>query len=216
MKLTGFKSLRSVGDVSWDTWRGVLVESESPILNEGTVAYQAAKPHTAVCLAVLLQKTFFAKDDPTAIKHRNPFRLESTGSFAGLLTFPQWSDAIEYWKEHAFPDQDTYSQEDFWELVRDTEHFLNMDRKQIYSREVLGYLTSEGGPTEETLRRWFGHDPDEFPVIFRTWRDVGEDIGLYPPVYDVIRMEDGVEILFLNGIRIYESNGNVRVFGYSR
>ena len=212
---TKYKSLRSVGDVSWDTWYGVLAEVKSPILDEGAIAYHAARPHSAVCLAALRQKSAFAVDHPVAIRHRNPFYMESTGSFAGMLTFPQWSNAIEYWKEYSFPDRDTYTQEGLWELVRDTEHFLSVDKRQVYSREILGYLTSDGGPTEETLRRWFGHDPNEFPQIFRAWRDVGEDIGLYPPVHEVVRMDEGVEILFLNGIRIYENNGNVRIFGYS-
>lgn len=208
--------LLSVGDISWDTWRGVLSERKSPILDDGSVAYNAAKPHTAVCLAVILQKSFYADNDLTAIRNRNPFQLVSTGSFAGLLTFSTWSDAITYWKEHSFPGTSNCAQDELWEIVRDTEHIVSLDKNKTYAREVSGYLDENGGPTDETLRRWFGYNADEFPSIFRAWCGVGADIGLYPPVHEVTVLENGVEILFLNGIRMFESNNNVRVFGYSK
>lgn len=207
-------SLQSLGDVSWDTWREILKEADSPILEEGSLAYDAAKPHTAVCLATLKNTSAYGLSGlPT--EYHNPFNIKSTGSFAGYVEFSTYVEAITHWKQDYFPDQNIYDTSLLWSIVRDTEYFLSLESKRFYENEVEGYLDSDGSPTESTLLRWWGDTPPMSQKIFDLWKRVGQDTGLYPPVYSTCVVGNGLEVLFVNGLRIYEdyTTHRLRIFG---
>lgn len=146
----------SLGDVSWSLWRATLTDVDSPILDEGQFAYEAAKPHSALCLAVMERTTRYATGLRDFETHHNPFALQLGGSFPGLVAFDSWSDAIEHWKEHSLPYYDNFGEQATWSLANRVAELQEQDRTGVIGLAVPGYLDEDGLPLAKTWQRYLG------------------------------------------------------------
>lgn len=208
--------LACVGDVSWQTWRGVLQEFNSPILDEGTLAYTAAKPHTAVCLAAMKRASRFGIDLYEHLKStHNPFLLTGHGSFGGIMEFDSWEDAILYWKAYDFPDERRTGIEIVWDILRLATEYRALDRAHTYSQEIPEYTTEDGQPTDDTLMRWFGYNTQTCPRVYNLWLDWGEQSGIYPSLSGLYYTATGVEYTFMNGLRIHDNGERAMFVGFT-
>lgn len=83
------------GDLTYETWTAELMSVDSPILDEGVAAYEAACPMVALCLATMKAATNYGVN---ALAEHNPFNETARGSFPGLINYPSWTDALLTWQ----------------------------------------------------------------------------------------------------------------------
>lgn len=90
---------RDIGDVPYATWYAELSRLASPLLAEASEAYEAARPHTALALAMAFHEskygTVYARN---IVGNRNVMNLRPRGA-SGFQQFGQWADGVREWRE---------------------------------------------------------------------------------------------------------------------
>jgi hypothetical protein len=215
MRVPQQTSIEHLGNVSWQTWRGLLQEVNSPLLDEGTLPYYAAQPYTALCLADLKIASRFGTLATEIERTKNPFLLRNEGSFSGLMEFESWEEAVIYWKRHALPSTETHTVETLWEIVRLAESYTTADQARTFSISISNYLDDDGVPLSDTYVRWFGEaDGGHYPLTFHVWLEWCKQRGVYPTCTSTYRLSDnGTELTFSNGLRIYDNGETAYVVG---
>jgi hypothetical protein len=92
---------RDFGDTTFEAWTAVLQERApaSPILGEGRAAYEAASPHSRLCLGMMWIEGQFATDfDANPAGNRNPMNMK-TPDGSGWVEFSTWTDGIRGWRD---------------------------------------------------------------------------------------------------------------------
>ena len=90
---------RTIGDVSYPLWEREIAQHGGPNDPRSRDAYDAARPHTALCLGMLWVEsqygTAFYRNRP---ENKNALNLRPPNG-DGYLTFPTWTDGVRAWRE---------------------------------------------------------------------------------------------------------------------
>ncbi len=90
---------RDIGDVTFARWQGELMRLRSPLVAEARATYDAARPHSALALAMAFHEskygTVYARNVAT---NRNVHNLRPRGA-GGFQTFATWADGVDEWRQ---------------------------------------------------------------------------------------------------------------------
>lgn len=106
---------RTIGDVPLSFWRQKLSVAGSPMQAEAETTWAAARPHSALALAMLWAESQFATSfRRNSVGNKNAFNLRPRGG-EGFLAFPTWADGVAEWRArvtdpgYAYRDTETVS-----------------------------------------------------------------------------------------------------------
>lgn len=90
---------RDIGDVDYQTWHDVIDRAGGP---EGLIrpeAWDEARPHSALCLAMLRMESSYATDfNANPAVNMNPLNLKLPQG-GGYVAFPTWAAGIAGWRD---------------------------------------------------------------------------------------------------------------------
>lgn len=90
---------RNLGNVTPERWRQQLVAAGSPIAAEWEATYAAAKPHTALCLAMLeVESRYATRFNANVPENKNPLNLRPP-SGGGYMAFDSYTEAVRAWRD---------------------------------------------------------------------------------------------------------------------
>jgi hypothetical protein len=90
---------RRYGDVPLDTWRHELATFGSPLAAEPTATWEAARPHSALALAMAFHESRYGTSyRRNTADNRNVHNLRPRGGF-GFQTFPTWEAGVAEWRD---------------------------------------------------------------------------------------------------------------------
>ena len=95
---------RDLGDVPLSAYRTELARLNSPMLDEAEAVYEAARPHAALCLAMMWVEQKYATLSSIPAPFHNPLSLaRPDGSPADgddrWERFDTWADGVRAWRE---------------------------------------------------------------------------------------------------------------------
>jgi hypothetical protein len=202
--------------LSCAAWLAILTEANSPILEDGSEAYEAAKPHAAMCLAMMQGRTRFGTAYKEVVESRNPFLFMNSGSFGGLRYFDSWADAIREWSVQYLRIIAETPAPVLWQLAAQAVTFIDDDAQGLYERAVPGYLDEQGNPVQSVLLKWFNlvDSSNATERVFSLWLSWCARFQVYPACVNVAEIgQRGTEYSFANGLRIFDNGHKARVLG---
>ncbi len=90
---------RTIGDIPYGIWEKTILDAGGPTGLASRESFDAARPHSALALAMLKQESSYATDfDANPASNRNPWNLKiPTGG--GYVSYPTWADGVRGWRE---------------------------------------------------------------------------------------------------------------------
>jgi hypothetical protein len=89
---------RTIGDVPLSFWRQKLEVAGSPLQAEAAATWEAARPHSALALAMLwCESQFGTRFNRNTVTNRNAFNLRPRGG-DGYQAFGSWAEGIAEWR----------------------------------------------------------------------------------------------------------------------
>lgn len=148
---------RTIGDVPLTIWRDELDCVDSPLLAEADAAWQAARPHSALALAMLWAESQYGTQfRRNSAGNRNALNLRPRGG-DGFQAFPTWASGVAEWRARVTDPAYAY---------RATETLA--DLVSVYAPSSDGNNERKYVSIVETmLRRWptTGGDMENMPKI---------------------------------------------------
>ena len=155
---------REIGNFTLDTWTQTLKAAGSPLFAASSDAYEAAKPHTGLCLAMLrVESQFGLAFNANRASNKNYLNLRPPAG-GGYLAFPTAVDGIRAWRDRI--TSPTYK-EGIYARTGTIEELIHVYAPSFDNNNEAEYVAS----IKRDLGRWgislTGEPiPEQGPVVF--------------------------------------------------
>ena len=195
-----------MSSIKFTTWTHFIENViEVPFNDEILDTYEAAGDYSLECLVELWARSFLASDFVDLAK-KNPFGLQSEGSFYGWLRFPTWTAAVLEWRKRRGDWH--YQWEHGQKPTLDSlyEAVVRYDTTPLPDPEPIPDRLSQ--PMHSDLVRWYGpvqpFSP-EHPVC-HLWMLNASSTLRFPALVDITETDRGEIYNFSDGLRILHTD----------